>query len=457
MDLEQKNRALLTDLYELTMSAAYHRQDMNSPAAFEMFIRSPECRSYMVTAGLEQVLSYLENLEFTDEQIDYLRSVPVFDDVDEEFWNYLEDFSFTGSIRAVPEGTIVFGGEPLVSVRAPLIEAQVIETFMLSMINFQTLVASKAARVVDAACHDGTDRGVVDFGSRRAHGPDAAVLAARASYLSGCLGTSNVEAGYQLGLPVFGTQAHSFVMAFDAEEEAFRTYYDTFPESCVLLIDTYDVPKGAEKAAQVAPGMRGVRIDSGDVVELSRKVRDILDSHGLHDARIIASGNLDEYRIRKLIEEGAACDAFGVGTALVTSQDEPALSGVYKLTAIRQNGRWKPKIKLSEDKATYPGFKQVHRVSDAESDMFHHDVLCTEDEDPPADSEPLLEWFMRGGQVIRDLPPLDDIRGRCRAQLQRLPHKYRKLKEAERYPVQVSDRLQKRQEDIARDIKERDV
>lgn len=454
MELEQRNRALLTDLYELTMSAAYHKQDMNRPAAFEMFIRPPERRSYMVAAGLEQVLSYLEELEFTGDQIDYLRSLPVFENVDDGFWDYLSEFSFTGSIRAVPEGTVVFGGEPLLSVRAPLIEAQVIETFLLSMINFQTLVATKAARVVGAASCDGTERGVVDFGSRRAHGPDAAVLAARASYIGGCLGTSNVEAGYRLGLPVYGTQAHSFVMAFDSEEEAFRAYYDAFPDACVLLIDTYDVPKGAQKAAQVAPEMRGVRIDSGDIVALSKEVREILDSHGLHDARIFASGDLDEYRIKKLIDEGAVCDAFGVGTALVTSKDEPALSGVYKLTAVRQNGTWKPKIKLSEEKATYPGFKQVHRVYDADSGEFDHDVLCTEDEEAPANSEPLLEWFMRGGRVMRDLPSLDDIRERSGEQLSELPPQYRTLENPDRYPVRVSERLQQRQKEIAREIKE---
>ena len=455
MALEQYNKALMTDLYEITMAASYFEHGMHDRrAGFEMFVRHlPPNRSYLIAAGLEQVLSYLENLSFTSEQIDYLRSQDVFQDVGEGFWNYLADFRFTGNVRAIPEGMLAFPEEPLLSVDAPIIEAQIVETFVLTMLNYQTLVASKAARVTGAACLDGQERAVVDFGSRRAHGPEAGVLAARGSYIGGCKGTSNVEAGQQMGIPISGTQAHSYVMAFDTEQEAFQSYYDSFPHACVLLIDTYDVLEGARKAIETAPGMQGVRIDSGDIVSLSTQVRELLDEAGLEDAMVFASGNLDEYRIAELVQNGAQVDGFGVGTALVTSLDNPALGGVYKLIAVQKDGEWQPRIKLSTEKATYPGFKQVYRVRKEPGGEFSHDVLAAQEEDPPEGGEPLLKTFMENGETVADLPELESIRHVAQQQLQSLPERYRQLENTESYTVRVSEGLEKTYRSLAEEVR----
>ncbi len=453
MHLPQQDRALCTDLYELTMAAAYFEHGMTEPAAFELFVRElPEKRSYLICAGLEQVVSYLQNLRFTGRQIDYLRALPVFERIGDAFFDCLAGLSFSGTLEAVPEGTVVFQNEPLLRVKAPIIEAQLVETFLLSMVNYQTLVATKASRVVQAACLDGRQRAVVDFGARRAHGPDAAILAARACFIGGCVGTSNVEAGAAMGIPVSGTEAHSFIMAFDTEEQAFGAYYDCFGEHAVLLIDTYDVLSGAGKAARVAPGMKGVRIDSGDLVELSRQVRLLLDRAGRSEAMILASGDLDEYRIAELIENGAAVDGFGVGTKMVTSEDAASLGGVYKLVAVCRNGQWEPRLKLSEDKATYPGMKQVHRFADAGTGLTAGDVIAGDDETCPEGAEPLLQTVMDGGALVGDLPPLADIQRRAGEQLGRLPAEHRRLKGAEPYPVRVSRALQERFQRLAGEV-----
>ncbi|MHC5035235.1 MAG: nicotinate phosphoribosyltransferase, partial [Planctomycetota bacterium] len=372
MALPQVNRALCTDLYELTMAAAYFERGMTQRAAFELFIRRlPPQRGYLLCAGLEQAVSYLQNLSFSAEQIEYLRALPVFGKISDGFFEYLADLRFTGHLIAVPEGTPAFAEEPLLRVEAPIIEAQIVETFLLSTVNFQTLIASKAARVVEAARLDGRERAVVDFGTRRAHGPDAAVLAARAAYIGGCVATSNVEAGHRLGIPVSGTEAHSFVMAFDSEQEAFEAYAGCYDKHTILLIDTYDTIEGARRAIRAAPEMRGVRIDSGDAIELSKQVRRMLDEAGRADAMVFASGDLDEREVARLIAGGAAVDGFGVGTKLVTSADAPYLGGVYKLVAVEQDGRWQPRLKLSADKATYPGPKQVHRFSTPAGELEH--------------------------------------------------------------------------------------
>jgi len=448
--LEQKNRALLTDLYELTMAAAYFERGITQRAGFEMFIRElPPERSYLVCAGLEQALSYLENLKFSPDQIAYLRAQPVFKDISGGFWDYLSGLRFTGSVRAVPEGTVVFAQEPLLSVEGPMVEAQIVETFLLTMVNYQTLVASKAARLVQAASADGKSRAVVDFGSRRAHGPDAGVLAARASYIGGCVATSNVEAGFRMSIPITGTQAHSFVMAFEQEEEAFRAFYEAFPDACTLLIDTYDVLAGAEKAIQSVPKMRGVRIDSGDLVGLSKQVRKALDDAAHRDVTIVASGDLNEYKIEKMISEGARVDAFGVGTELVTSKDAPALGGVYKLVAVEQDGQWVPRLKLSEEKASYPGFKQVYRIRDADTAKFARDILATADEEPPAGAEPLLVPVMKDGKCVAEPPALVDVRRRAAEQVQSLPDELRRLRGAAEYPVAISDELRRRYRSLA--------
>ncbi|MFO7956273.1 MAG: nicotinate phosphoribosyltransferase [Candidatus Brocadiia bacterium] len=453
MPLPQRVRALSTDLYELTMAAAYFELGRTEPAAFEMFVRElPAGRSYLLCAGLEDVVSYLTNLSFSGQQIDYLRGLEVFASIGDEFFDYLRDFSFTGTLEAIPEGTLAFANEPLLRVHGPIIEAQLVETFLLSMVNYQTLVATKAARVVQAACLDGFERSVVDFGTRRAHGPDAAVLAARASFIGGAVATSNVEAGHRLGIPVSGTEAHSFIMAFDREEEAFRGYYDCFGEHAILLIDTYDVLEGAEKAARVAPDMRGVRIDSGDLAELSRRVRDILDEAGREEAMVFASGDLDEYAIRNLVRDEAVIDGFGVGTKMVTSADAASLGGVYKLVAVQRDGEWDPRLKLSKEKATYPGLKQVHRFSDPQSGRMEHDVIAAAQESCPDGAEALLEPVIVDGEVRADLPSLEQIQSRAKEQLERLPHQHQRLDDPEPYPVGVSPTLQEKFESLAEQL-----
>jgi len=453
MPLPPRNRALNTDLYQLTMAAAYFELGRTEPAAFEMFVRDlPRRRSYLVCAGLQEVVSYLTNLSFSGEQIDYLRGLEVFESIGEEFFEYLRDFSFTGTLEAVAEGTPAFANEPLLRVCGPIIEAQLVETFLLSMVNYQTLVATKAARVVQSACLDGLDRSVVDFGTRRAHGPDAAVLAARASFIGGAVATSNVEAGLRLGIPVSGTEAHSFIMAFDTEGEALKGYHDCFGSHSILLIDTYDVIEGARKAARVAPDMQGVRIDSGNLVELSRRVREILDEAGRKHAMIFASGDLDEYAIGDLVRQGAAIDGFGVGTRMVTSEDAASLGGVYKLVAVRRDGEWEPRLKLSEQKATYPGLKQVHRFSDPESGRMDHDVIAAAEEPCPDEAEALLQPVIVEGGVRAELPSLEQIRARAKEQLDRLPAEHRRLEDPEPYRVEISDALQEKFDSLAKKL-----
>jgi nicotinate phosphoribosyltransferase len=454
--LPQANRALCTDLYELTMAAAYFERGMTQRAAFELFIRRlPAQRGYLLCAGLEQVVSYLQNLSFSAEQIEYLRALPVFGNISDGFFEYLADLRFTGDLIAVPEGTPVFAEEPLLRVEAPIIEAQIVETFLLSTVNFQTLIASKAARVVEAARLDGTERAVVDFGTRRAHGADAAVLAARAAYIGGCVATSNVEAGHRLGIPVSGTEAHSFVMAFDSEQEAFEAYAGCFGEHTILLIDTYDTIEGARRAIRAAPKMRGVRIDSGDTIELSKQVRRMLDEAGREDAMVFASGDLDEYEVARLITGGAAVDGFGVGTKLVTSADAPYLGGVYKLVAVEEDGRWRPRLKLSEGKATYPGPKQVHRFC-APTGGLERDCLAGVDETCPDGAEPLLEPVMRNGKVVARLPPLEDIRAHAAHELARLPERCHRLDAPEPISVEVSAALREEFDSLARRSRQED-
>jgi nicotinate phosphoribosyltransferase len=439
MALPQADRALCTDLYELTMAAAYFELGMSQRAAFELTVRSlPPGRSYLVCAGLEQAVSYLQNLRFTGEQIGYVRALPMLAGISGEFFDYLREFRFTGSLSAMPEGTPAFADEPLLRVEAPIIQAQVVETFLLSMVNYQTLVATKASRVVQAARTDGRDRPVVDFGTRRAHGPDAAVLAARAAYIGGCAGTSNVEAGHRLGIPVSGTEAHSFIMAFASEEAAFSGYYRCFGGEAVLLVDTYDVLQGVRRAIRAAPGMHGIRIDSGDIANLSRRARAMLDDAGLRDVLITASGDLDEFRIAELLTSGARVDGFGVGTKLVTSDDAPFLGGVYKLVAVQKNGRWEPCLKLSPEKQTFPGMKAVFRFSDPRSGQFTHDLLAGADEPCPEGAASLLKPVLGEGKPSAHLPALDCIRAHAAEQLARLPDRHRRLKDPEPYPVEVS-------------------
>ena len=442
---------LLVDLYELTMADSYLRHGLNQEATFDLFVRElPPRRNFLVAAGLESVLDYLEHLRFSPEALEYLESLKLFS---QEFLDYLEEFRFTGDVWAVPEGEVVFPPEPLLELKAPRIEAQIVETFLLNQINFQTMIASKAARVVLAA----RGRAVVDFSPRRDHGVDAALKAARSSYLAGCAGTSNVLAGQVYGIPVYGTMAHSYVMSFEDELSAFRAFAQDFPQNVILLIDTYDTLQGARHAVEVArelapQGVRvkGVRIDSGDLARLSREVRRILDEAGLADVQILLSGDLNEYKIERLLREGAAADAFGVGTEMGTSYDAPALGGVYKLVEDARGYR----IKLSAGKATLPGRKQIWRACGEDGRMCH-DVLALADEPPP---EPAARaWLvpdMRGGKRLGPPEPLHEVRERCLKNLERLPEPLQRLERPSdyAYPVRLSPKLEELRARMLREV-----
>jgi nicotinate phosphoribosyltransferase len=426
---------LATDLYELTMAAAYFDASLTSATAtFELFVRHlPPGRGYLLVAGLEQAVEYLRGLRFDGASIDHLRALPTFSGVGVRFWEFLRALRFTGDVNAMPEGTVAFANEPLVQVRAPMIEAQLVETFLLATINHQTSIATKAARVVDAAA----GKGVIEFGARRAHGFDAAIFGARAAVIGGCVGTSNVLAGRAFGVEVYGTAAHSFTMAFVHESDAFAAYHRTFPHRSILLIDTYDTLEGARRAVAVGP-IAGVRLDSGDVLSLSRAVRKILDDAGQPSAIIVASGDLDEERVDELTRAGAPIDLYGVGTELITSRDAPALGGVYKLVALDRDGEHRPVRKLSPGKATYPDAKQVYRARD-EGGVFASDTLALATEQLPG--EPLLEPVLREGRLIKELPSLASIRDRARAQRESLPREVRRLHDPASYPVSVSTEL----------------
>jgi nicotinate phosphoribosyltransferase len=428
---------LLTDLYELTMAAGYHAHGLaDRPATFELWVRRlPACRNFLVAAGLEQVVSYLRHLSFAPEQIDYLRKHPAFRRAPAGWFDRLADFRFTGDLWAVPEGTVVFAGEPLLRVVAPLAQAQVIETYLITSVTAQTVVASKAARVAAVA----GGRPVFDFGSRRAHGPQAGLLAARAAYVGGCVGTSNAEAGRLLGVPTLGTQAHAWVMSFDDEAEAFRKFGEVFPESSTLLIDTYDTLRGVRRALESGAAMQAVRLDSGDLVVLSKEVRKILDAAGRSDVKIVASGDLNEYKVRDLLAAGAPIDMFGVGTEMVVSRDEPALTAVYKLVEMETAHGPAGRVKRSEGKKSYPHAKQVYRRAGPDG-AFYGDVVAREGE--PCDGEPLLAPVLRQGKPVGPPPAVADIREHCRRQIGRLPRGLLELGPAPAYPVRVSDGLE---------------
>jgi nicotinate phosphoribosyltransferase len=432
-----QDSALATDLYELTMAAAYFDNNEKAEATFELFVRSfPKNRSYLVAAGLEQAAEYLSQLRFKEEHVTFLSRHPIFKNVSKEFFNYLRNFKFAGDVWAIPEGTVFFTDEPVLRVTAPLIEAQIVETCLLSLINFETLVATKASRVV----HSARGKGVVEFGSRRAHGPEAALLAARASYIGGCIGTSNTLAGYLFGIPVYGTMAHSFVMNYDSEEEAFRRFCRVFPSNRSLLLDTYDTLEGAKKA--VASGLVPslVRLDSGDRYELSVKVRRILDDAGLKATRIFVSGDLNEFVINDLTSRGAPIDSFGVGTELVTSRDDPALSGIYKLVSVSRAGETVYRAKTSEGKRTIPGAKQVYRRYSQDGEI-QDDTLALESEEPPASTISLLIRVFDRGKLVYDMPQIDVIQERAKKEVAALPEKYRTLTGSQKPPVRLSAKL----------------
>lgn len=430
-----------TDLYELTMAAAYLAAGrIEDRASFELFARKlPQSRSFLIAAGLEQGLHYLQNLRFSDDSIQYLRKLDSFKSVDAAFFDYLRGFRFTGDVCALPEGTVFFADEPILQVTAPIIEAQIAETYLINVVNFQSTVASKAARV----CLAGKGKSIVDFGSRRAHSPQAGVLAARASFIGGCHGTSNLLAGYEMGIPVYGTMAHSFVQFFDQEEEAFRRFYEVFGEASILLVDTYNTLEGVRKAMGVGGKIAGIRLDSGNLLNLSRKARRLLDKQGASNTRIIASGNLDEEKILSLTLADAPIDGYGVGTDLVVSADAPTCDLVYKLVEVIQKGQVHPRMKSSAGKATLPYRKQVFRS--LREGIFTGDVIARRGEELPeiTDAEGLLQDYMQAGEFTAEIPRISQIREYAQDQLSKLPGALKLLHTAEEYPVTYSADLSK--------------
>lgn len=462
-----RNLTMMTDLYELTMMNGYLRygKDKNR-ACFDLFYRRRgDVTAYAVAAGLEQVIEYVQNLRFTQEDIEYLRSLAIFDDA---FLSYLSDFHFTGEILAVPEGTIVFPDEPILRVIAPIMEAQLLETALLNIINHQTLIATKAARVVQSARGDK----VLEFGLRRAQGPDAGIYGARASIIGGCQATSNVLTGQLFGVPVGGTHAHSWVMSFEDELTAFRAYADVFPDNCLLLVDTYDtLGSGVPNAITVFKELRargkepvGIRLDSGDLAFLSRQARVMLDDAGFQNAKIFASGDLDEEVIWDLKAQGAAIDVWGVGTRMITSMDNPALGGVYKLSAEEVDGKFVPRIKISENpaKITNPGVKQLYRFYDRRSGKALADLLALDEEDFSS-GEPLeifdpentwkrmtlCDYRMRqllvpvfeNGELVYDSPALSEIAAYAKQEMETFWDEYKRLNRPHRYKVDLSQKL----------------
>ncbi len=442
-------RALITDLYQLTMAAGYFEAGKTAErATFELFVRRlPHNRNFMLAAGLEQAVDYLLNLRFTQEEISYLRTLPHFAHTSGAFFEMLAALRFTGDLFAVPEGTPLFAGEPFLTLRAPIVEAQLPETYLLSTIGFQTMIATKAARLVKAA----RGRGVVEFGTRRAHSPGAGVLAGRAAYIGGCDGTSNTETGRCFGVPVFGTCAHSWIMSFKHEREAFTQLQRLLGDSTVYLIDTYDTIEGARRAAELGRPLWGVRLDSGNLVELAPAVREILDDAGLTDTKIMATGDLSEHKIHELVAAGAPIDSFGVGTELSTSADAPALGVVYKLVELEHSGHRRYTLKLSEDKRTLPGAKQIFRYAD-------HDVLARSSECPscPKGSEPaeaLLRPVIIDGRLVELLPTAQQVRAQAAERLAQLPAPCHSLFESPNaWRVNVSPELERLYERVSKGV-----
>jgi nicotinate phosphoribosyltransferase len=442
--LDPSEVPLLNDLYEFTVAAAFFERGMNEPASFEAAVRKfPPSRGYMVAAGIERVLEILEDFYFDEAAIAHLESLRLFK---AEFLDYLAQIQFTGTVRAIAEGGVFFAGEPVMEVRAPLIEAQLVEPLVLNQLGFASLAATKAARCVNVAA----GRRLVEFGLRRAHGADATLIAARSSYLAGFNGTSNVLAGKRYGMPVFGTMSHSFIMAHESERQAFEDFARTFPKLNTLLVDTYDTIRGVTNVAEMAKRLetedikiQAIRLDSGDLDDLSRRARKILDRHGLEDVAIFASGNLDEYKIADLIRSAAPIDAFGVGTSVAVSDDAPSADYTYKLTEYLE----RPRLKTSVGKLTVPGRKQIFRGIDSEGN-FSQDLVGLLDETAasvtrefkPAVSQivPMLETVLENGQRTMRQATLAESREHCAAQLAMLPTKHLAIKNPQPYTVRLT-------------------
>ena len=469
--MNQRDLTLLTDFYELTMMQGYYEKGQNEIVIFDVFYRQNPCNGgYAICAGLEQVIEYVKGLNFTYEDVDYLRSLGIFD---EEFLHYLSGFHFSGDIYAIPEGSVIFPKEPLLKVVAPIMEAQLVETAILNIINHQSLIATKASRVVFAAAGDG----IMEFGLRRAQGPDAGLYGARAAVIGGCVGTSNVLAGKLFDVPVLGTHAHSWIMSFPDEYTAFKAYADLYPDNCTLLVDTYDTLKsGVPNAIRVFQEMRdagvkltryGIRLDSGDLAYLSKKARTMLDEAGFEDATIAASNDLDEYLLHDLKIQGAAITSWGVGTKLITSKDCPSIGGVYKLAAIKtEDGEFVPKIKLSEntEKITNPGNKTIYRIYDKATGKIRADLICFVGEafNPDEDLvifDPLETWkktklkggsysmrelmvpVFHNGECIYQSPSVKEIAAYCTQEKATLWDETKRLFYPHRVYVDLSDKL----------------
>jgi nicotinate phosphoribosyltransferase len=442
------NSALLTDLYQLTMMQGYHDSGMEDVAVFEFFVRKLRPgRGFLVAAGLEQSLEFLEDLHFSSGDLAWLESTGRFS---KEFLGSLATLRFTGDVHAMPEGTIFFPNEPILRVTAPIAQAQLVETRLINLLHFQSLIASKAARMALMA----PDKLLVDFGLRRAHGAEAGLLAARASYIAGFSGTATVQAGMQFGIPLFGTMAHSFVQAHDVEAQAFEHFAHAQPDNVALLIDTYDTEEAARKVVALSPkleregiSIKGVRIDSGNLADHAHQVRQILDAGGLKHVTIFASGDLDEYALRDMLSSGAPVDGFGIGTRMDTSSDVPYFDCAYKL----EEYAGKARRKRSEGKQTWPGRKQVYRNYDADGRMAS-DIVTVESDH--RQGEPLIKPVMHGGRRLEEGATLADIRSHAAANLARLPEPLRKLQEPYAYQVEISGALHELAEQVDRESSE---
>ena len=469
--MSKRNLTLLTDLYELTMMQGYYEKGQNENVIFDVFFRQNPCNNgYSVCAGLDQVIDYIKNLHFTYDDVDYLRGLGIFK---EDFLHYLSGFHFSGDIYAIPEGTVVFPKEPLLKVVAPIMEAQLVETAILNIINHQSLIATKTSRIVFAANGDG----IMEFGLRRAQGPDAGLYGARAAMIGGCVGTSNVLAGQMFDVPVMGTHAHSWIMSFPDEYTAFKTYAEMYPDNCTLLVDTYDTLKsGVPNAIRVFQEFKdagkplikyGIRLDSGDLAYLSKEARKMLDEAGFPEATICASNDLDEFLLHDLKMQGAAIDSWGVGTNLITSKDCPSFGGVYKLAAIQnEEGEFVPKIKISEntEKITNPGNKTIYRIYEKASGKIKADLICFADEviDPKQDLllfDPMDTWKMtklaggtytvreillpifKNGECLYKSPTLKEIAAYCREEKDTLWDETKRLFYPHRVYVDLSQKL----------------
>ena len=469
--MSKRNLTLLTDLYELTMMQGYYEKGQNENVIFDVFFRQNPCNNgYSVCAGLDQVIDYIKNLHFTYDDVDYLRGLGIFK---EDFLHYLSGFHFSGDIYAIPEGTVVFPKEPLLQVVAPIMEAQLVETAILNIINHQSLIATKTSRIVFAANGDG----IMEFGLRRAQGPDAGLYGARAAMIGGCVGTSNVLAGQMFDVPVMGTHAHSWIMSFPDEYTAFKTYAEMYPDNCTLLVDTYDTLKsGVPNAIRVFQEFKdagkplikyGIRLDSGDLAYLSKEARKMLDEAGFPEATICASNDLDEFLLHDLKMQGAAIDSWGVGTNLITSKDCPSFGGVYKLAAIQnEEGEFVPKIKISEntEKITNPGNKTIYRIYEKASGKIKADLICFADEviDPKQDLllfDPMDTWkktklaggtytvreillpIFKNGECLYKSPTLKEIAAYCREEKDTLWDETKRLFYPHRVYVDLSQKL----------------